>query len=377
MLALVAGFNWMVDPFSIWHASCVESVNCRKTEAGDKIYVVKAYQWRDARPDIVVLGNSRPELGIDPESPYFNGSAVYNLAIRGAGLVNQVDYMLNLLARHNPERVIISVDFLDFLQSRSANFSWPPETSKDGILPFTIGGETNPYYLMNDVKTRLNSVLSLNSFLASVKTVLNQDKFVNYTRLDGFNDALGFIPIVNYEGTKALFEQKENALIRRLAGKEFDLGGDGYRSKSFRALELLVDSLARRNIKLDIFISPYHQRYLDVVHRTGHFALFQEWKEALVDRLADVNYFSNGSLLDFSGFNRFTREPVPSESGMFMQWYWEPSHYRAALGEEVVRHILSKDKEFELSPENIEIRLAAERESLQDRVKETAYLAGR
>ncbi|WP_372742383.1 hypothetical protein [Neptunomonas sp.] len=365
LLTSVAAINWGIDPFAIWHNKCLENVNCHKTEAGDKIYLTKAYQWRYIEPDVIILGNSRPELGLNPESPYFNGQNVYNLAIRGAGVTTQVEYLLNLLEQKKPKRVIMSVDFLDLIQSADGVAQWPPNVTRSSNLPMTLMGEKNTYYPLNNAKSHLSSLLSLNSLLASLKTILYQQSKTNHTRLDGFNQADGFIPIVNNEGILALFEEKEQSLRKWLTGQDFVLYDSTGVSTGFNTLFLLFAELEKKGIQLDLFISPYHQEYLHILESSGHFDLYLAWKKELVEQLSETGYFSKNRLLDFSGFNRYSSEAVPTERGAFMQWYWEPSHYRQELGEVVIQHIVSNNTEFELSLDNVEERLANEKALLK------------
>lgn len=361
LLIVIALLNWATDPFAIWHNRCIEGLNCHKTEAGDKIYLTKSYQWQHVNPDIVILGNSRPELGLNPNSPLFRDKTVYNLGIRGAGVGTQAKHLINLLETKTPERVILSVDFLDFLQRSTSKVNWPPKPSSRSNMPLTLLHQPNPYYFINTIKAHLASLYSLNTTLASIKTLIHQRQQTNYTTLKGFNQAQGFIPIVNNEGTYALFDQKRQALLKRLDGKSFSLADDAGQSSSFNSLKILVDTLKSKGVKLDLFISPYHQRYLEIIKSTGHFELYLAWKRELVSQLSALGFFSQGYLLDFSGFNRYTLEAVPDGRGKFMKWYWEPSHYREELGEVIIEHILSENTEFRLTPTKLAQNLAKER----------------
>ncbi|SFF94779.1 hypothetical protein [Neptunomonas qingdaonensis] len=361
----VAVINWGVDPFAIWHNKCLKNINGHKTEAGDKIYLTKAYQWHHIQPEIIVLGNSRPELGLNPESPYFKEQNVYNLAIRGAGIITQVEYLLYLLEQKKTKRVIMSVDFLDLIQSADGVVQWPPNVERSSNLPMTLMGEKNTYYPLNNAKSHLSSLFSLDSLLASLKTVVYQQSKTNYTKLDGFNQADGFIPIVNNEGIWALFEEKEQGLRQRLTGKDYALYDSTGVSTGFNTLFLLIKELEKQGIQLDLFVSPFHQQYLYILESTGHFNLYLEWKKGLVKQLSEAGFFSKNRLLDFSGFNRYSSEVVPTERGVFMKWYWEPSHYREELGEVVIEHTMTKNAEFELSPENADERQVNEKALLK------------
>src|SRR5690606_22721103 len=62
-------------------------------------------------------GNSRPEIGIDPALGCWRDAErpVYNLALPGAGLAMQFDYLRHALAGGRVAQVLIALDFADFL----------------------------------------------------------------------------------------------------------------------------------------------------------------------------------------------------------------------------------------------------------------------
>ncbi|MCW8886273.1 MAG: hypothetical protein OQK12_13635 [Motiliproteus sp.] len=305
--------------------------------------MTKAFQWKHLEPDVVIIGNSRPELGIDPESPQFGNKSVYNLGLRGAGVTTQAIYLINLLNHHNPERVILNVDFLDFLQNPNKTVAWPPVNSSARYLELDLFGDKVVSEDFEDIEAKLKSLITLDVTLASFKTLFLQNHETNFTTQKGFNNAEGFKPIVKSEGTAALFEQKIQELSKRLSGKKYSLYDQNGVSKSFLTLNYLIGELHKKNIHLDIFISPYHDQYLQVVEETGHMDLFLSWKKELAIHLEKTGYFENSELYDFSDMNDFIKEPIPDKKGEFMKWYWEPAHYTARLGEEILS-LLSQKK---------------------------------
>jgi hypothetical protein len=64
----------------------------------------------------VALGNSRAEIGFDPESPAWPESArpVFNLALPGAGIGAIADELAKALRSASPRLVAVGPDFLDF-----------------------------------------------------------------------------------------------------------------------------------------------------------------------------------------------------------------------------------------------------------------------
>ena len=78
------------------------------------------------RPASLVLGNSRAEIGFDPESPAWPESArpVFNLALPGAGIAAVADELAEALRSTSPRLVVVGLDFLDFRVDPSSDESF-------------------------------------------------------------------------------------------------------------------------------------------------------------------------------------------------------------------------------------------------------------
>lgn len=67
LTVLAAGvINWFIDPYGIFGTRIVHGLNALKPFAGDRGRTVKLYQVIRVRPRGLIVGNSRPELGLDP-----------------------------------------------------------------------------------------------------------------------------------------------------------------------------------------------------------------------------------------------------------------------------------------------------------------------
>ena len=106
-------------------------------------------------------------------------------------------------------------------------------------------------------------------------------------------------------------------------------------------------------INLHLFINPYHHSYWQVVDKSGHWGSYLQWKRDLAD-LGDN--FPEYAIYDFSLPSEHTLEPLNYEQDkQLMTWYWEPAHYRPALGDEVLKVLL--DETTTASSTNWPIRL--------------------
>jgi hypothetical protein len=122
------------------------------------------------------------------------------------------------------------------------------------------------------------------------------------------------------------------------------------------------------HIALMLYIHPYHADYLEMVYDLGMWPSFEAWKRVLVDAVERITHESPGDIriFDFSGFDEFTTEVVPpsGDRRSAMRWYWEPGHYKSALGEYILAAILHGDSQFGrlITSMNIESVLADIRE---------------
>ena len=122
------------------------------------------------------------------------------------------------------------------------------------------------------------------------------------------------------------------------------------------------------HIQLTLYIHPYHADYLDMLGDLRLWESFEDWKRHLVSasRRTSTRFGTDIKIIDFSGYNEFTTEPVPypGDTKSEMRWYWEPGHYKSALGEHILERIVHGRTHFGrvLTEANIESALAEIRE---------------
>ena len=53
-------------------------------------------------------------------------------------------------------------------------------------------------------------------------------------------------------------------------------------------------------------------------------------------------------LVDFSDYDSASEErvPPPSDRRTQLQWYWEPGHFKSALGDRLIAQMLGEDQDF-------------------------------
>lgn len=344
---LGVGFNYRVDPYGLFGTSRIPGFNELKPAASERVRVTKPYMATRAKPRVVIGGNSRPEIGLNPQSTCWEDAdqPVFNSGIPGADVFMQVRYVQHAVESGNARRVLFGVDFLDFLvDSRKATgkIDWDRlGMGYEGRLRPVSNIIHMPASLLQ-AEDILSGLFSMAALGDSIMTLTTQgDPHSATRREDGFNPALDYLPIIHNEGQAVLFMQKNAEVKKRL--QQDDLGVldvDGGQTMPLLALRRLLQWAKTRDIEVVLFINPYHSDYLVQIEASGKWPLFEEWKRQLA--VAADEYAV--SLWDFNAFDAYSTESPPprNDRQSVLKWYWEPAHYRQELGDLMLAAMLGR-----------------------------------
>jgi hypothetical protein len=361
-----AGFNYLVDPYGLFGSHRVAGFNALKPTASERVRVTKPYMATRAKPRVVVGGNSRPEMGLNPQSPCWKDAdqPVFNTAIPGADVFMQVRYVQHAVESGKARRILFGVDFLDFLvdsKKTTGTLDWDRLGRRyAGRLRAESGtqsGLLSSYQQAEDMLGGLFSMVALGDSIVTLAT--QRDPHSATRREDGFNPALDYLPIIRNEGQAVLFTQKNAEVRKRL--RQDDLGvldANGRQSLPLLALRRLLHWAKSRDIEVVLFINPYHSDYLLQIETSGKWALLEEWKRQLT--VAADEYAV--ALWDFNAFDPTSTEAPPlrgDRQGM-LEWYWEPAHYRHELGDLMLAAMLDQTCGKASSPPRFGVRITQE-----------------
>ena len=207
VLALVATFNYAVDPYGLFDTPRIDKFNRLKPKATSRVRVSKVYQVDRFKPKTIVAGNSRPEIGLDPTSSCWpeNFKPVYNTSLPGASVYMASRYIGHAVSGNEVKQVFWGLDFLDFLNDEFDTVkqtSWPPKVELfEERLRISLDGTKNDEYFVTRIREYLVSLFSLNTFMDSIYTVFKQSSNNSPTiRRDGFNPANSFRAKMALEG---------------------------------------------------------------------------------------------------------------------------------------------------------------------------------
>ena len=344
--ALVVGANVVVDPYSVIGAPRFDGLNQYKVDINSRVRLSKSYQPLRADFNTLIVGNSRVEMGIDPENKCLNlnGKKTYNLGIPGAGVGYQAASALNLVYQKPIKTILISVDFTDFLVMSKKpvpeTYSGIPKLSN---ISMKADGSQNRGYLWSYVKDHYQAIYSLDAFLSSLKTVLLQSPYGPSRNESGFNPAMDFVEMTSAEGVGRLFKQKEDELESKyMEGWGLYYSG-GELSHDFNYLEEFITRATDKGIKVVVFTNPLHENFWGIMGRAG----LMEQNEIFLNQVQDIISRSGNGLVDFwdfSGDTPFIHESVieAREKGVGLKWFWEPAHYKKELGDMMVETMFSE-----------------------------------
>ena len=369
-LAAIALTIW-VDPYRMFGTPVTPGWTALKPRIYQQTGIAKTYQLERVAPRTLLLGNSRIEIGLDPQSHEWPGDAqpVFNAAEDGRGLPLALAMLREAIAVRVPDTVVLGLDILDFLENPSSPGKPPPPGADLRRLLVDSGGAPNPQRRMQVWRDRLASTLTIGAVFDSLDTLFDQDPMTSVTMTpQGFNPLHQYRVYVARSGYHELFAQKSatyEAEYRRYPAPDF---ADPHQYQSFRYLRRIIELAAKHRIRLILYIHPYHADYLEMLHRVGLWPSFEDWKRALVRVVEAENRVlpAKVPLYDFAGYDRFTTEPVPPPGDRHskMRWYWESAHYKSALGDRILARIFGGAEDFgcRLTPSDIEDRLAAIRD---------------
>lgn len=343
---LGAGFNYLVDPYGLFGTRRVSGFNELKPTASERVRVIKPYMASRAKPKVVIGGNSRPEMGLNPQSACWKETdqPVFNTGIPGAGVFMQTRYVQHAVESGKAKRVLFGVDFLDFLVDASrptGEIDWNRlGKSFDGRLkPGSGYGYGISLQQGKDVFSGLFSLIAMGDSFVTVATQRDKDSATR--REDGFNPALDYRPIIRNEGQAVLFRQKNLEVKKRLQQNEIGvLDVHGQPTMPLQALRRLLEWANTHDVDVVLFINPYHIDYLIQIDMAGKWPLLEEWKRQLTNIAAEYAV----PLWDFNAVDQYSTElpPSPGDKRSELQWFWEPAHYRPDLGDLMLAAMLDR-----------------------------------
>jgi len=331
-VGLCGAFNAFIDPLGIFGSPRISGLNATKPYLDHHRDLTRWEATRQLCPTAGIFGNSRAEIGFDPEHPAFEqlGLVAFNHAIPGTSIntaLRQLRWLQDIGC--SPKVIILGVEFFDFLGS-------PPAPSTASPLPAapridaTVLGET---------------VFSVTALRDSVTTIAIQyNRYPATLTSRGFNPLLNYIPEVERNGHYALFRQRAIENLKNWSKKSpYIYPAEGKRSVDHAGLEAFLHSATESRSTVHLVIYPYHGQLRLMMERADLGQIFSDWKALILKAANQTPAGTNAvKVWDFSRLNATTMEPIPAPNDRRTQLahYWEAGHFKKALGDQLLDQIL-------------------------------------
>ena len=343
LCAAVVALNVAVDPFYIF-GSRTGTWNQLKPAAPEHGLPTKAALLRRTRPRTLLLGNSRIEVGFDPASAEWPGEMrpVFNAGLAGYDLSASAELLNEALAAPGSglKHVLVGVDLFDFLQ---ADPGTPAQDLVDAASDRDhTRADPDPsaafWTLLTRTREAVDATLTLDALVGSTTTVLAQGKPSATILQNGFDPKTDYVAYVKQHGFRELFDQKQAQLDARFAKYPHPGFTEPYGTSGFRSLRNIITAARAHDLELTLVIYPYHAWIMDLLRKHGIWDASEAWKRALVRVVAETAPSLRVRIVDFSGYNAVTQEhvPAPGDVRTDVRWYWEPGHFRSALGNRII-----------------------------------------
>jgi hypothetical protein len=345
-------FVVVVDPYRLFRLVDIAGFNAVKPRPDHYQSEIKLAGARALRPAVVLMGNSRVDVGIDPDSRQLGGAkrSAYNLAIPGTGVGTSREQFDRLRAAGAaPSTLLLGVDFFDFLLDPNSDEA-PAKKPPAGLA---------------GLRWKVDTVFSLNALLDAATTLrIQNDPDAGTMTGRGFNPLFDYLRFARQDGYYSIFLQRaqENARSFSLAPHAV-VRTRSDSSAEWRDLGGLLDAAAREKTETHLIIYPYHAQLMAMLEQTGLWPVFEQWKLRLLREVARLNAAHPEArvvLWDFSGYGALQCEAIPAKGDLVhgTRWYWESGHFKSALGERMLERVFGAAG-AEPQPEEFGYRLDA------------------
>jgi hypothetical protein len=329
VLAGTALVCFVVDPFGLYRPwPAWDGVNAHKPRQRGHERLVRAADLRRLRPDALLLGTSRSQVGLDPAAPSWSGIArsPANAALSDGTCYEALRYLQHAHALSPLKVVVFGADYLSFISKRRFASDFTEE--RLAVAP-SLGPQ--PFARVADLPSTL---LSLDALRLSRRTVLEQADDSYFFDSGRRRTTTMEARLVEQGGARGAFLWSERDYADSYAC------ADSTRLPTQLAdFEALVAFARAQQIRLIVLWSPTHVRAQVLLQAAGLWPEVERFKGGL----ARIALESGVELWEFGGADpRSTAEVVPSvgDSVSRLRWYWESSHYRKELGDVVLARVL-------------------------------------
>ncbi len=337
--AVTLAVNAIIDPYAMTDWVNKPGFNSHKAALIDHTRIGKPLAVMRKQPKLLLMGISREARGFDLGSAAWGDLPTprYNLALDSGHIRELRDFYEHAANVAPIQELVIGLDFLLMFDARYLPQAYDPRLLVlDGQPRLAVHWRALQYLMSFDtlrdaiatVSDEPHSVVEFDEFGSRTDTALQQQP----RRAGGQRNMFRFSESHQY------FDNQ----IRMLLDRPFTTDSNGY--STLADLGMLLDRAARDKVRVTLVIPPVHARQLEVYRLLGLWPAYEQWKQDVLSvasgkqhRQADDDY----PVWDFTTYHPITWENVPAKGDVEtqMQYYWESSHFKRALGDQVLQRI--------------------------------------
>ncbi len=336
-LASIAAVNLAVDPyatFGLVHGSWNEC----KPETLERARLMKAYAVRQRRPDHLVLGTSRAQIGISADYAGWPPGETYNLSFPNASMLEIEAYLRHAHAIHPTKTALLGLDFFIFNENHVTSDHFDPKilAANDRFLG----------WIQEDLRLAFSAVSATASY-RTIEANLDDELICPLMPTGWRNPAHAAQFDSMHDKVHARIFMTASAFITRRYSRDTNpvTTFENVQSRmAFESYRNILRFCHENGIDLRLYISPIHASLSQTIASLGLWDAWELWKRELVRLNEEASVQGDGPpfpLTDFSGYNEYTSEAIPSPAtDDEMLYYIECSHFNHLLGNIVLSVVL-------------------------------------
>lgn len=334
LMLVVAGVNFFANPLGMYNPPLIAGFNDAYPAATAYARLAKTEAVKRLKPDVLITGTSRADIGIDPRPEFFPGMTPYNFGLSAATLHEQRRVLEFAEAVHPLKKAIITLDFFAFNARKLENKQFDPERLSPAAL--------SPLRSFFDSYGTVVALDTLVAALKNIRYIRHLDRHA-FARPNGHKTSNDVSWDVALNGAAHRFAR--SPAENEISAEDFSFAySDTPGDTVFKHLEAMLDFCRQRGIEAVLLLSPVHEIYMRQLEAEGRTALVAAWKTRIA-ALVRANGLRYGEkpypLWDFAYRNSITTEAVPAagDKKTQMKW-WDSNHYKAEVGDIVLGKVL-------------------------------------
>ncbi len=330
-IAAVALVNWVINPLGIYRPPVIAGLNDTHPAAQLYAFIQKVETVKRLKPDAIITGTSRAEICLDPKPEFFPGLVPYNFALAAASVNEQRMALEFAQAVHPLKQAVITLDFFAFDARKKDTPAYDAARLSHEAL--------SPVRALHDTYLPLLTIDALDASFKQVKFKRTPERF-SYTKENGAKVPNDFDYIAKKAGAGWPFGR------RRFTNPDEGTATRALGSRALGHFRAMIDFAYKNNIDARFVILPLHRTYFDMLRTTGQDDFAKKWEQMLRRILRKAGEDAGRPpfhLWDMSDRRAYSGETVPAagDRETEMKWFWDPGHCKAALGDIVLRQVLS------------------------------------